>query len=130
MRQSLIGCALLVAALLCAGPARAVQPENFTLLKTEDLYRVCAAPDSSPLYAEARQACYGFIYGAGLFYYEAVKAGKAKRAVCPQEPVTRETVRVAFVDWVSAHPDALPASPIDSLLRATMAKWPCPDQPS
>jgi len=111
-------------------PAGAIEPSDFTLLTSENLYRVCSAPQSDPLFGEARQACYGFVYGAGLFYYEVVKAGKAKTVVCPGGKIDREAVRVAFVDWARNNPERMNESPIDGLLRSAAAQWPCPEQPT
>lgn len=111
---------------MMAGPAAALEPSDFKLLSTENLHRVCSAPQSDPLFGEARQACFGFIYGAGLFYYEAVKAGKARSVVCPGGSIDREAVRQAFVGWAGSNPERMSESPIDGLLRAAAARWPCP----
>lgn len=110
---------------LTGSAAGAIEPSDFTLLTTENLYRVCSAPQSDALFGEARQACYGFIFGAGLFYYEAIKAGKAKSVVCPGEQIDREAVREAFVDWAKSNPERMSESPIDGLLRSAAARWPC-----
>ncbi len=112
-------------ATMMSGPAGAIQTSDFTLLTTDNLYRVCSAPQSDPLFNEARQACYGFVCGAGLFYYEVIKAGKAKTVVCPGGQIDREAVRVAFVDWAQNNPERMSESPIDGLLRSAAARWPC-----
>jgi hypothetical protein len=126
MKRIILAGGLALATVLGADGAGAVQPSDFEFKTAENLYRVCSAPQSDPLFAEARQACYAFAYGAGLFYYEAVKAGKAKGVVCPGEKIDREAVRVAFVEWAKAHPDKMSESPIDGLFRSAAARWPCP----
>lgn len=126
MKRTLLAGGVAIATLIGGNGVGAVEPADFRILTTESLYRVCAAPESSELFAEARQACYGFIYGAGLFYYEVVKAGKAKSVVCPGDQIDREAVREAFVAWARSHPQAMSESPIDGLLRAAASQWPCP----
>ena len=127
MKRLVLASAVVVALAVNAGPAGAVVPDDFKILKTQNLYNVCSAPAESELHAEALQACYGFIYGAGLFYYEVVKAGAAKSVVCADGELTRESVREAFVTWAANHPDRMKESPIDGLLRSAAARWPCAD---
>jgi len=126
MKRKLLAGGVALATLICGHGVGAVEPNDFRILTTKSLYQVCAAPESSELFAEARQACYGFIYGAGLFYYEVVKAGKAKSVVCPGGQIDREAVREAFVAWTQSHLQAMSESPIDGLLRAAASQWPCP----
>ncbi len=126
MKRTLLAAGVALATLIGGSGAGAIEPSDFKILSTESLYRVCSAPETSDLFAEARQACYGFIFGAGLFYYEVVKAGKAKSVVCPDNQIDREAVRVAFVDWAQGNPEKMSGSPIDGLLRAAASRWPCP----
>lgn len=126
MKRILLAGGVALATVIGGTGVGAVEPDDFRIVSTESLYRLCSAPPSSDLFAEARQACYGFIYGAGLFYYEIVKAGKAKSVVCPDDEIDREAVREAFVAWARSHPDAMNESPVDGLLRAAASHWPCP----
>ncbi len=125
MQSRLLAAAVAGALLIGAPAASALAPDDFKLTTTGSLYRVCSADITDPLYAEGRQACYGFLFGAGLFYYEAVKAEKIKKVVCPNENITRESVRVAFVDWAARNRDKMAESPIDGLVRSAAARWPC-----
>jgi hypothetical protein len=125
MKRMIVAGGVALATLWGAGDAGAVQPSDFEFRTADNLYRVCAAPETDPLFAEARQACYAFAFGAGLVYIEAVRAGKAKEVVCPGANIDREAVRVAFVEWAKAHPDKLAESPIDGLFRSAAARWPC-----
>lgn len=125
MRRTLLAGALALATLVTGTGSGAVEPSDFKILTTRSLHNLCSAPQSNALFAEARQACFGFIYGAGLFYYEVVKAGKAKTVICPKQQIDREAVREAFVAWAQSRPDAMSQSPVDSLLRSAAARWPC-----
>lgn len=126
MKRTLLAGGIALVTLIGGNGAGAVEPSDFRIVSTESLYRLCSAPQSSELFGEARQACYGFIYGAGLFYYEVVKAGKAKSVVCPGDEIDREAVREAFVTWARSHPEAMNESPVDGLMRASVSRWPCP----
>jgi hypothetical protein len=125
MRRLVLAGAVAIAVGVSASLAGAVVPEDFKILKTQNLYNLCSAPADSELHAEALQACYGFIYGAGLFYYEVVKAGAAKSVVCAKGELTRDSVREAFVTWAVKHPERMTESPVDGLLRSAAARWPC-----
>lgn len=127
MKRIVVAGGIALATLWGTGGAGAVQPSDFEFRTAENLYRVCAAPESDPLFAEARQACYAFAFGAGLVYVEAVRAGKARDVVCPGDKIDREAVRIAFVEWAKAHPDKMAESPIDGLFRSAAARWPCPE---
>ena len=125
MKRTIAAGGVALAIIMGGSGAGAVEPSDFEFRTTENLYRVCAAPESDELFAEARQACYAFAYGAGLFYYEAIKAGKAKSVVCPGKKINREAVRIAFVEWAKVHPGKMSETPIDGLLRSAAARWPC-----
>lgn len=125
MKRLALACGIVLATVWGGSGAGAIEPSDFKLLTAENLYRVCSVAETDDLFGEARQACYGFVYGAGLFYYEVIKAGKAKSVVCPGGQIDREAVRVAFVDWARGNPDRMSESPIDGLLRSAASRWPC-----
>jgi hypothetical protein len=120
-----------VVALGLAGPtltgaAQAQQLEDFKAQDTGALARLCGTAESSPLYAEARQYCYGFISGAGAMYRVAAAAGDMRRIACPKSEPTVEQIRQMFVGWAGQHPEAASEAAIDGLFRAAAATWPCP----
>ncbi len=125
MKRTFLAGAIALATMAAGNGAGAIEPSDFTLLTTENLYRVCSVPRSDALFGEGRQACYGFIFGAGLFYYEVVKAGKARTVVCPDGKIDREAVRVAFVAWAENNRERMSESPIEGLLRSAASRWPC-----
>ena len=123
--------AIVIGALGLAGPAlagaaRAQELEDFKARDTGSLARLCATAESSPLYAEARQYCYGFISGAGAMYRVALAAGDTHPIACPKSEPTVEQIRQTFVAWAAQHPEAAPEAAIDGLFRAAAAAWPCP----
>ncbi len=125
MRLGRVVAVMALVSALGIGAAGAVELDDFKILKTRNLYNLCSAPAASDYFAEARQACFGFIYGAGLFYYELVRTEKIRKVVCADGEITRESARQAFVAWAADHPERMDESPIDGLMRAAVARWPC-----
>jgi len=109
--------------------ARSVEPDDFRFDDAGALYHLCGASADDELFEEARHACYGFLYGVGLFYKEALNAGRARKVVCPKEELTRETMREQYVTWAGANPDRMDLSPVDALFLAAQARWPCTGSP-
>jgi Rap1a immunity proteins len=109
--------------------AGSVEPDDFRFENAGALYRLCDASADDVLFQEARHACYGFLYGVGLFYKEALDAGRARRVVCSKGELTRETMREQYVTWAGANPDRMDEGPIEGLFRAAQARWPCPGAP-
>jgi hypothetical protein len=103
-------------------PALAAEPSNFT---TRDLVALCAGEPDDPLYAEAKQFCYGFLAGVAQFHRTMVQGEKIAPLACPQDAVTREQLVGVFLDWAKANPQAMDELPTRSLERAAAAQWPC-----
>lgn len=133
LTASVVILASVLAATATAGGAvaavAAVEPDAFRFADTRALFRLCSADESDVLFSEARHACYGFMYGVGLFYKQAIESGHMRAVVCPGGELTRERMREVFVAWALAHPEHLHESPVDGLLRAAAAAWPCAQEP-
>ena len=121
--------AALVGGLILAGgaPVRAqdTDVENFRVRDAGSLARLCDMAESRPLYAQARQFCYGYIAGAATVYREAVAAGGMRKSICAAKEPTLEEMRVAFTGWIGRNPNARDEDAGDALLRGVAATYPC-----
>ncbi len=103
---------------------------DFTVEKTQDIVDLCSVDPGNPLYAEAKQFCYGFMTGIAHFH-DALAAGPdGFRIVCPNEEVTREQFVAIFLDWAKANPDEVQSNmPAEAVVRAAVDKWgSCPQR--
>ncbi|HEX6141730.1 MAG TPA: Rap1a/Tai family immunity protein [Geminicoccaceae bacterium] len=115
-------------ALLGGLPAAAAEVEDFELQTTRDLVALCSTPGGDPLAAEAQQACFGYIAGAIHFYGALVTGGdRFKPIVCPGRELTRQELAALLVAWAEDHPEHLDDLPVDNVLRAAAAAYPCTD---
>jgi hypothetical protein len=98
--------------------------DDFQLQSAQDLVDLCSAQPGNPLYAEARQFCYGFFSGV-YFFHDALATGTdLGRIVCPEEQVTRDDAVDMFITWASNHPEELASDqPAEALIRAAVDKW-------
>lgn len=87
---------------------------------TAELARLCASP-----VATERDFCFGFMLGAGQFYTEMLRAGVMRPLACPDPVPTIEAMRLGFIDWAAAHPEAGETRAVDGLLQAAAEAWPC-----
>ena len=71
-------------------PAIAAEPSNFNAMTTLDLVALCADQPDDPLYAEAKQFCYGFLAGVAQFHRAMVHGEKIEPIACPAGAVSRE----------------------------------------
>lgn len=121
--------AALVGGLALAGGApvgaQDMDVENFRVRDAGSLARLCDMAESRPLYAQARQFCYGYIAGAATVYREAVAAGGMSKSICASKEPTLEEMRAAFTGWIGRNPNARDEDAGDGLLRAVAATYPC-----
>ena len=98
--------------------------QDFELQSAQDLVDLCSAQPGNPLYAEAKQFCYGFFSGV-YFFHDALATGTDfGRIVCPEERVSRDDAVDMFITWANNHPDELASDqPADALIRAAVDKW-------
>lgn len=87
---------------------------------TAELARLCASPATTD-----RDFCFGFMLGAGQFYTEMLRAAVIRPLACPDPVPTIEEMRLGFVDWVAANPDAGDSRAVDGMMRAAAELWPC-----
>ena len=124
MRATLVAAAITAGPL--AAPALAVEEADFTAATTGDLVQLCSVQPGEPLYAEARQFCYGYIGGAAHFHRALVQGGDRFAPVaCPERQVSRQEIVAVFLDWAEAHPELMNEPPVEGLMRAAAAEWPC-----
>lgn len=99
--------------------------EDFRLRTAADLVDVCTLEQSHLDHMAARAFCYGFFEG-GTHYDDAMSNSPThKKIVCdPPGTTRRETVEV-FVSYVRTNPQYASETPIDTIFRALIAKWPC-----
>jgi hypothetical protein len=107
-------------------PVAAAQPEDFQARTTAEFAKLCDADPTSSGYAEAVQFCYGYITGAAQFYYAALGPEGIAPIACPPAGVTRQQAVDMFLTWAQAHPELMNEEPIQGLMRAAAATWPCP----
>ena len=100
--------------------------ESFELSDTQALVTACTVPAESPLYQTAKGFCAGYMTGAMQLYSAAAASPNVKNFVCPGHVVSRAEMRQVFLDWAAANPQHLSEPAIDGLVRAAVAKFPCP----
>jgi Rap1a immunity proteins len=112
---------------LLATPAMAQDAvvESFELGDARALVTACTVPDGHPLHESAKGFCLGFMTGAMHFYTAAAASPNVKDFVCPGHVISRAEMRDVFLEWAIANPERLSEPPIDGLVRAAIAKFPC-----
>ena len=131
-RWGTMAAAALIGAAALAGPAGTVRAadgedvvESFRLQDTQALVTACSVPADHAMHARANAFCLGYMSGAMHFYGAAVKSPKVEPFVCPPGEVSRAEVRKIFLNWAAAHPERLDEPPIEGLVRAAVAAFPC-----
>jgi hypothetical protein len=108
--------------------AQAVEPNNFTLKTTADLYQVCSTAPDDPLRREAAEFCQGFLLGV-VSYHDAISDKEhLKPFICYPQTATRDQGVQAFVDWAAAQKQNqkfMNDPPVVGAVRGLAAKWPC-----
>lgn len=110
-----------------AGPAFAVDADDFVIDSTRDLYDLCSAKEDDPQADNAHLLCIGYFAGA-IDYHVAVIGPEMPPIVCAPEGTTRNDVIMNFIAWAGARQtDAavMDAPPIHGALASAIDKWPC-----
>ena len=63
--------------------------------------------------------------GAYNFYQQVYAAGGISKIACPNSDVTLDGFRTVFVNWIEGHPEHQGDKPLDGLMRAAAATYPC-----
>lgn len=92
---------------------------------TAKLARLCGPADTEPLADEAHIFCLGYIAAAIAYHDEVAKSPEMNRIACSGGEATREDVLEVFISWAAKNPQYANTPPIEGLLRAAAAKWPC-----
>jgi hypothetical protein len=122
MKHMMFGIILGAAA---ASAQAAFTPDEFRLDRAQELVDICTVSTSHPDYLEAYGFCVGYFTGA-MHYHRALARGPDQKAiVCPDHTVTRAEAISVFVAWAKKNPQYLNEEPMQALMRAAVAKWPC-----
>lgn len=116
-----------IAVLLASNQVAALNLEGFDVMNTGHLVELCSVSADDPLYNAAMGFCLGYI-DAAIDYHQALTAGdKYAPVACPDTEVTREQLVTVFLDWSKGNAVYLVnETPVNGLMRAASAKWPCP----
>jgi hypothetical protein len=99
--------------------------EDFSLRTAADLVDICTLEQSHFDHMAARAFCYGFFEG-GTHYDDAMSSSPThKKIVCDPPGTTRMDTVEVFVSYVRINPQYASETPIDTIFRALVAKWPC-----
>jgi len=100
-------------------------PEEFKLDNAQQLLDVCTVNTSHPNYLEAYGFCVGYFTGAMHYHRALAKGPDHKVIVCPDHTVTRAEAIAVFVAWARDNPQYMTEEPIEAVMRAAVAKYPC-----
>jgi len=100
---------------------------DFAVDTAQDLVDLCSVDESSSLYVDALQFCYGFFEGM-IHYHDRLSAGpEIDPIVCPNGRITRQDIVEMYISHAQANPQFLDEDPADNVIRAAIAAWPCPE---
>jgi len=122
MKNTALGIILITAT---AGAQAAFTPDEFRLERAQELVDICTVSTSSPSYLEAYGFCVGYFTGAMHYHRALAKGPDHKAIVCPDHTVTRAEAISVFVAWAKENPRYLSEEPMEAVMRAAVARWPC-----
>jgi hypothetical protein len=103
--------------------------DDYQLRTSGSLLDICSLDASNDNYWEARGFCLGYFTG-GIDLHDALAASRDyPRIACPSDGVTRDDVVATFVTYARSHPEYLNERPMDTVFRAVVDRWPCPQEP-
>lgn len=115
----------IVAIGLWSGRAAATTENEFQVTNMHDLVALCTTADTDPLYTAAVNFCQGYLVGAWQ-YHKAMAVRRKHDFVClPNPPPTRSQAITAFLSWAKAHSEYDRESPVETLFKFLVEKWPC-----
>jgi hypothetical protein len=128
----IVGVAVLTAGWLVSGQLRAETKsgdgytlEDFRLHTAADLVNICTLGQNHPDHETARGFCYGFFEG-GAHYHDTISTSPSyQEIVCDPPETTRTEAVEVFITYVRANPRYASDTPINTIFRALVAKWPC-----
>jgi hypothetical protein len=123
MRTTIAAIVVLVG--LWSGRSAATTENEFQVTSTHDLVALCTTPEADPLYTAAVNFCQGYLVGAWQ-YHKAMATRRKRDFVCfPDPPPTRSQAITAFLSWAKAHSEYDRESPVETLFKFLVEKWPC-----
>ena len=108
-----------------AGGAQTLERSDADLLTAQDLADLCSANGTDIGSEKARILCHGFIVGAMHFHRAVTEQGDFQPLACPDATITRREMAVVFVSWSGDRADLATMRPLEGLVRAAQAEWPC-----
>lgn len=120
------GILLATALALGAVSAHAVELADFEVQTTRDLVSLCSVSSDSDMYGAAMGYCLGFVDAAHDYHAVITSGDLLKPIACPGHETTRQELVDMFLGWARSNDGLLDGeSPIQGLMRAASAKWPC-----
>lgn len=108
--------------------AQGLTTADFAVRTTQDLYKVCSASVSDPMYYQAHAYCAGFLVAVVSYDYAISNRKSLKEFVCEPTTATDDQGIQVFVTWAAAHQQDqkyMSEPPVYGAVRALHAKWPC-----
>lgn len=117
----LIASAMLAVSTLALSEA----PQERHVATTADLVELCSVNMGNPGFEAAMGFCLGYI-DAALDYHTVLTEGPGFESIaCPADTVTRDEVRVVFIDWSARNTQLNNERPVTGVMRAAAEKWVC-----
>lgn len=107
------------------GSSEGYSIEDLRMNTTADLVDVCTIEAGHSDYTAALAFCYGFMDGVAHYDIAITNLDGIGDIVCIPENVTRKEAVATFIDYITVNPQYGAEPPIDGLLRALVAEWPC-----
>jgi hypothetical protein len=109
--------------------AQGLTDSSFSMQTTQDLYRICSAANTDPMYLQAHAYCAGFLVAVVGYDYAISNRKNLKEFVCEPKTATDDQGIQIFVAWAAAHQQdqkLMSESPVYGAVRALHKQWPCP----
>ena len=100
---------------------------DFAVDTAQDLVDLCSVDESSSLYVDALQFCYGFFEGMAHYHDRLSSGPEIEPIVCPTGQVTRQDIVDMYLSFAQSNPEFLDEDPADNVIRAAIDSWPCPE---
>ena len=107
------------------GSSEGYSIEDLRMNTTADLVDVCTIEAGHADYTAALAFCYGFVDGVAHYDHAIAKLAVIEDIVCTPANVTRKQAVAVFIEYIAANPQYGAEPPIDGLVRALVAEWPC-----
>ena len=118
-----------IALIMAMAPAVALMPQDFKLLTTRDLVKLCSVDEDDLLYHSGKAFCLGYLDAVWDYHEALIQGPEFSRIVCPGPDVTREQAVDVLLEWAASEAKMLDAdAPAQGVMRAFAAKWPCTDE--